>query len=530
MTPYAQMIEHTFNIVNKDGTKVPFKLNSVQRKFDKERTSRNVIVKARQEGFSSFICAENTMACLAEKNIRCVLIAHDSQSTEKLFDRVRFFLEHPQVPLKPILKRSNRREFYFKENNSAFYIGTAGSENFGRGDTINRLHCSEVGMWDNAQSLTAGLFEAVPRQGVIDLESTANGSGTWFHLRSMRAREGKSRFKMHFYSWADFDEYRIERDQWPSWWGGSKGQFTDEEKELLKIGLVPEQLAWRFEKMCEMDDSELASGSNMFPQEYPLTFEEAWLASGRSVFKNIPFAECDVSVVGDLEMYRAAEKGHTYVIGVDVGAGLGGDSSIITCLDCDTFEQVCEWSSNEVDPDELAFPIKDLAERYNGAYVVPELNNHGIATVAQLRRIYSAGRILQRYSYDKRDAVERLGRLGWLTTEKTKSQLVTNLRRSLREGLKVYSVKARNELTTFVELKPGRFGAQSGCYDDRVIALALAVSGYRHMYKPHDEVIFDAPAENSFVRARSEFLREFKSQHGVLPSEIFGRQDTGFVC
>jgi len=141
MTPYAMMIEKTFNIVDKSGAKVPFRLNAVQTRYDQERKSRNVIVKARQEGFSSFICADNTMACLAEKNIRCVLIAHDSESTEKLFDRVRFFLTYPQIPLSPVLTRSSRREFYFKENNSSFYIGTAGSENFGRGDTINRLHC-----------------------------------------------------------------------------------------------------------------------------------------------------------------------------------------------------------------------------------------------------------------------------------------------------------------------------------------------------------------------------------------------------
>jgi len=529
VTPYARMIEQTFNIVDKSGEKVPFRLNEVQRKYDESRSRRNIIVKARQEGFSSFICAENTMACLAEKNIRCVLIAHDSQSTEKLFDRVRFFLEHPQIPMKPVLKRSNRREFYFKENNSAFYIGTAGSEHFGRGDTINRLHCSEVGMWESPQNLTAGLFEAVPRQGVIDLESTANGSGTWFHLRALRAREGKSRFKLHFYSWADFHEYRIERAQWPEWWGGCKGNFTDEEKELLDYGLTPEQLAWRYEKMCEMDDSELAGGSNMFPQEYPLTFEEAWLASGRSVFKVIPFAECDPIVNRELETYKQPEKGHTYCIGVDVGAGLGGDNSVITCIDCDTFEQVFEWVSNEVDPDEFAFPIRDLAKKYNNAFVVPELNNHGIATVAQLRKIYTPGKILQRYSYDKREAIERLGRLGWLTTEKTKSQLVTNLRKSLREQLKVYSMKARNELTTFVEIKPGRFGAQSGCYDDRVIALALAVSGYRHMYRPHEEEAVPQVAENSFMRVRKEYLKEFKRDHGALPSEVFGRRDTGFI-
>jgi hypothetical protein len=451
MTPEGMLIEETFNIVNKDGEKVPFRLNEVQRKFDEEQTERNIIVKARQEGFSSYISAYIAIRCLGTRNLRCVLIAHDSESTEKIFDRVRFFLNNSQKELKPDLSRSSRREFFFREMNSTFYIGTAGSDNFGRGDTINLLHCSEVAQWERPQELTAGLFEAVPRRGRIWLESTARGQGNWFHNRALKAREGKSRYRMHFYPWHWFEEYALGRPEWPAWWGGVEGRLSSDELSLQEeFNLSMDQLAWRFDKMNEMDDSDLAGGRNLFPQEYPITFEEAFLASGSPIFGQIPAATATGRVVGELETFRDPVPGHQYVIGLDVGGGVGGDYSVAIGIDCDTFEQAFVWSSNEVDPDELAEPVAELAARYNRAWVVPELNNHGIATVAALRRIYLPGRIMQRYSYEKREAIERLGRLGWLTTEKSKGVLIANLRRALREGLKVYSVRSRNELTTYV--------------------------------------------------------------------------------
>lgn len=114
MTPEAAIIEQAFSIVNKAGQKVPFRLNETQLEYDERRSTRDLIVKARQQGFSSFIDALIVLLCITVDNIRAVLIAHDRESTEKLFDRARFFINnlgHKDLKFKVDLTRSSRREF-----------------------------------------------------------------------------------------------------------------------------------------------------------------------------------------------------------------------------------------------------------------------------------------------------------------------------------------------------------------------------------------------------------------------------------
>lgn len=528
MTPEAALIEQSFCIVDKAGRVVPFKLNETQAHYDEKRTKRDIIVKARQQGFSSFVSALIVLECIASENVRAVLIAHDSESTEKIFDRARFFVNNlgfGKTKMSVDLSRSSRREFYFKEKNSTFYIGTAGSQSFGRGDTINLLHCSEVAMWPDPQAMTAGLFQAVPRDGTIWLESTANGRGNWFHLQALKAKDRQSRFTDHFYPWWFFPEYSVPGEQMPR-----DFSLTEEEFNLQKaFGLTKNQLLWRREKMTELDNSDLMGGMNLFPQEYPSTFDEAFLASGQSVFRMIPFFQKDpLRVERFLTTYEEPQPKTTYVLGVDVSAGVGRDRSVIWGLNCDTFEQAFEWVSDCVDPDELGGVVAGLGKAYNLAFVAPELNNHGLATIDSLRYKYHAGRILQRYQFDKREGLARTDRLGWMTTEKSKSQMITNLRKALSlGGLKVYSEKSRNEFSTFVEKDGGRLEAQDGCFDDRVIAAALAVTGYKHLYQP--QVFVEQPKTHqfSFKNQRALALGQFSDKTGVLPSEYFERYDSG---
>ena len=148
---YQRAIEKTFLIISKNGEAIPFILNEVQKKILYGLKGRDIILKARQEGVSSLILAMFAVDFLTIENVRCVVIAHESDATQKLFDRVKFFLTSlektfpGQVPYK--LKYNSRHELVNEEKNSVFYIGTAGSRSFGRGDTIQNLHCSEVAFW-----------------------------------------------------------------------------------------------------------------------------------------------------------------------------------------------------------------------------------------------------------------------------------------------------------------------------------------------------------------------------------------------
>ncbi len=78
MTPEAIIIESMFKVVTKEGDDVPFVLNSTQRRLDDGLTGRDLIPKARQEGVSTFFLARYTAACLRKRNVKAVIISHES--------------------------------------------------------------------------------------------------------------------------------------------------------------------------------------------------------------------------------------------------------------------------------------------------------------------------------------------------------------------------------------------------------------------------------------------------------------------
>jgi hypothetical protein len=248
MTDYARFIQDHFLIVDKTASTVPFVPNQPQGKLLETMTDRNIILKARQEGISAIILAIFATDFLLEDNSRSVVIAHESGATARLFDRVKFFIRsfEEKTGYKIPLKYNSRAELTRTDTNATFYVGTAGAEAFGRGDTIFNLHASELAFWPNPEETMTGLMQALAPNGKSYWESTANGYGNYFHTQWERAVAKESNVTPHFFSYMEMPEYQVE--------------------------------GWRESKMSEFSDP------RMFAQEYPATPEEAFLSSGNPFF------------------------------------------------------------------------------------------------------------------------------------------------------------------------------------------------------------------------------------------------------
>lgn len=513
MTAERLIIESLFQIVDKDGQDVPFLLNPYQAQLDDSLTGRDVIPKARQLGMSAYVLARFTAKCLHKRNTRAVVISHDKESTERMLTRVHYYLDHLRGP-KAILKTSSKNELEFTKTNSHFFIGTAGSRKFGRGDTITDLHCSEIAYWEDPKPLVAGLFQAVPRgSGEIFIESTGNGTGNYYHRMCMRAYEGIGRFKLHFFDWLKAKEYSVplteeEKQQMildlkPEW----------DEPDLFKRGLSLEQLAFRREKLEEFDYD-----LQTFKAEYPLTLDECFQATGYSLFSVVPYKphnlwqQYDIfsrdASVNDWKPLTATQLAarHTtempkigfwaldgqwkypdetrFSIGVDVGGGVRRDRSVIEVIDIYKWEQCAEFVIDNLAPDLLARRVIELGRKYNNAFVTVETNNHGAVTLLKILEgfgkpgdpnylaPYPANLL---YMNDKTG--DSLLNYGYKTTVRTKPILIGNLRKEFIEGLIIHSPALKDELSTYVEDDNGKLGATEGCYDDRVIAIAAAAEG-----------------------------------------------------
>lgn len=267
-------------IRRKDKQLVTFEPNAVQQLYLDEITprwrsgdyamtaQREIILKARQFGFSTLILALFFLDTVNNPETQTKVMAHDTDTTELLFGMVHRFYNN--LPSPPPTKYSTRRELAFSHNGSFLSVQTAGSMGAGRGGTPTNIHCSEVAFWPDPEIFT-GLMQSLPLNGNCFEETTANGLGNEFYDQYQDAKLGLSNFTPRFYAWFDHPEYSVV----------PAPDFEPTVKELELIinhGVTYDQLQWRRNKIKE------PGMGDKFVQEYPANDTEAFRVSGSTFF------------------------------------------------------------------------------------------------------------------------------------------------------------------------------------------------------------------------------------------------------
>lgn len=475
--PYRHAIETVFRIVDRRGQTVDFILNPQQRLLDEQFGRRNIIPKGRQgAGVSSYVLGRFTAKCLGEENRRCVVVSHETDASARLLGRARFILNNLKGDLKPQLGTDSVKAITFPKTGSSLWIGTAGSRRFGRGDNITDLHLSEAAFYENAEEFTKGIFPAA-ELGEITVESTGNGVGNWYHRQCVRARDGRG-FRMFFFPSHEMSDNRIafasddERDAFVNHLNDELG-----EPELAERGLSPEFLQWRRERI----ETDFEGDLRAFRQEHPTTFDECFQSTGFSFFNKVQYQPTiqwkhETRELWVLEPHP--QHGVSYGIGADVSGGVGGDNSVIEIIRLDTLEQVAEWVSGQREPHEFGDILDTLGRRFNNAYINCERNNHGRVTLKRLTEVYPL-HLLHRGSRGADSTqyiISRLEHFGTLVTEGNRGLLLGTARRLLANEAVIHSEALYSELNTFAEQPNGKIEAESGCFDDRVMAMVHALA------------------------------------------------------
>jgi hypothetical protein len=533
-------IENFLQIRNKRAEIIPLKLNEAQKTVMKyieadEKVGipkRYIVLKARQMGLSTLFEALIFHDTATNPNKNSLIIAHEEPASQNLFSMSKLYYENLPDLIRPMKKYSNGKVLAFenpesdenkKQDNpglrSKISIATAGTGEVGRSATIHNLHVSELAFFPDPKVTMLGLLQSVPDEPntLVVLESTANGVGDYFHELWTKAVKGENEFTPIFLPWFIDPGYTR-----PFRTKNEKQQFIDEveaisyspngetiytyEKELKdKNGLTYEQLNWRkytIANKCQGDEL-------LFMQEYPATPEEAFISSGRPKFSlkalrkyqtitetpergYLQYGE-DGKVVfspdknGYVSIWRKPEPNKFYCIGADVAEGLAhGDYSCAVVGDSEDFDIVAMWHGH-IDPDLFGIELIKLGKFYNDAYIGVENNNHGLTTLSIMKReeywnLYFAK------SYDKiADKISQ--KLGWTTSARTKPLMIDKLAEFVREMfLGIYSDLIISEMFTYIIDDDGKTNAQTGCFDDTVMATAillqLMLEGRGESYTP----------------------------------------------
>jgi len=488
---FAKFAEAEVKIITKDSALgfVSFKLNAAQQlindKLEQQLKEtgkvRAIILKARQQGISTYCAARVFWKTYYMPHTRSVVMAHDGPTSEALFTMGKNIIQNMDVKI--ALSKGNSREIQFEHNSSGYRLYTAGSPEAGRGTTPTIAHLSEVAFWTHDEKILAGLFQGISQADGTEVivESTANGATGEFHRLFRGAMAGENEYIPVFIPWFLTPEYTREAPP-------SIELDLDEEGYKNDYDLNNDQMYWRRLKIAE-------GGALKFKQEYPANPEEAFLVSGSSVFdpeivnKMLPSTPISTRVFnmdagafdegreGSLELWQYPDWESNYIVSADVSLGVGQDYSTATVMTTDR-QVIAMYRNNRVDPSLFGDVLFYLGRYFNNALLAVESNSMGIATLNRLKQMNYVNLYYQTKAANM-DNTEG-DRPGFRTTSASKPMIIGYLKRAIEdEDIGLPSKHMISELKSYVSNDNGSTGALPGCNDDTVIAVAIGLEVLR---------------------------------------------------
>ena len=432
------------------------------------------------------------------------------------------------------------------QRNCKIKIGSAERPDSIRGGSYSLVHCSEVGLWKKTEKRTPEQMVRSACSGIllrpmtmIVYESTANGTGNFFHKEWLAAVEGKSQFKPLFISWFDIDQYRYDVADYhalAAWlWQNRENRNAMSEREeagiyywwLWQKGATLEAIQWYIlERQKYNDHGDMAS-------EYPSDDVEAFVHSGSMVFdryqveklrktcrmpkfvgdvygdadegknalRNIRFREDHQGLLWIWQQPEIEEEEkvlHRYLVVVDIGGrSRKADWSVIVVfdrlmmMDGEPPSVVAQWYGH-IDMDLLAWKAAQISAYYDDALLVIESNT--LETHDKERQVdgdqslYILNQIKDVYDnlYEREQSEDEIRegapkKYGFHTNTLTKPVVISALIKAVRERLYVErDERCLHEYLCYERKQNGAFGAITGEHDDllmtRAIGLHIAVS------------------------------------------------------
>lgn len=545
------------------GEDIRFRLNRPQRKlvsrFEAMRIAnkpiRIILLKARQWGGSTVTQLYMAWLQLTHKTgLNSLIVGHvkdASAEVKDMFDRM--IKKYPTWLLHELGEHYNENEAKLEgvqgmqniqripQRNCKIKIGTAESPDSARGGDYNLVHCTEVGLWkktegkkpeDIIRSACSGVL--LKPYTMIVYESTANGTGNFFHREYEAAKQGKSQFEALFVAWYDIEQYTMPIEDINAFatrlFQNRNNSNIESSREdngrylwwLWEQGATLEAIQWYIHERMKYDDH-----ANM-ASEFPSDDIEAFVHSGARVFDKYKVEELKPScktpkLIGDV--YADADSGrealknvrfaedrqglfwvwslpeidsqeiitNRYLVIVDVGGrSKGADFSVILVLDrlfmMDGGKPsvVAQWYGH-IDMDLLAWKAAQIASFYDNALLVIESNTiethdkersvDGDQSSYLLAEIKDAYENLYARKQSEEDIINKAPRkYGFHTNISTKPMIISTLVKVIREGLYVErDVRCLDEYLTYEKRPNGSFSAILGKHDDLLMTRAIGL-------------------------------------------------------
>lgn len=548
------------------GSDVLFRLTRPQRRFVKKleklrcsgKPIRIILLKARQWGGSTTSQLYMAWLQLVHKvGLNSLIIAHQGTGSDEIKDMFdKMIAEYPTELLHELGEEYDENEpklvgvgksgsiHRVPQRNCKIKIGTAERPDSCRGGDYNLVHLSEVGIWkatdgkkpeDIVRSATSGIL--LKPYTMIVYESTANGTGNFFHREYEAAKKKQSQFVNLFVSWFDIEQYSLpfgndrKKEEFAKWlWTNRNNDNVMSDREepgkylwwLWQKGATLEAINWYVEERKKYNDH------GQMAAEFPSDDVEAFVHSGQRVFDKYKVEAMEASVrppryVGDVygkgdegedalrdlkfskdaqgllwvwslpEIWDDEKVTERYLTVVDVGGrSKKADWSVIVVFDRYWMMEgdkpcvVAQWYGH-IDIDQLAWKAAQIAKFYDNSLLVIESNtlethdkerevdgDQSHFILNQIKGVYT--NLYARKQSEDDIKNKRPVKYGFHTNVSTKPMIISTLIKVIRENM--YTERDQRCLDEYInyEKKPnGAYGAIVGAHDDLLMTRAIGL-------------------------------------------------------
>lgn len=500
-------------------------------------------LKARQQGISTICLALDLFWMFTHPGLQGTLVCDTDENRQNFKSILEGYNNSLPRSLRVPIKLHNRNILEYKNRSKLLYqvAGTRikGQRNtLGQAKGINYVHGTELSSWGDPEATAnfiASLAESFPHRLYL-FESTAKGYND-FQQRWKDAKNAISQgnifigwWRMESYSAPrDSDVFKIYGDFPPS---GEEKLWMDAVEDQYDYKISKEQLAWWRWKLAE----EIRDERLMF-QFYPPTEDHAFQESGYRFFnlerlaetakecrmKNPEYYRYKIDATFDmteiypcnehmaqLTVWEQPDPNGYYVVAADpaYGSSHESDNYCIQVFRCWTnrIEQVAEYCTPEGNCYSFAWIIAHLCGAYRHklmpSIMVLEINGPGRTVMDEFQRLqihpqhlgtHSANAkglhdviaSISNYLYTRQDSLAGSFNYHWKTTADLKEYVMNMMRDAYDSGQLIIVSEDLCEEMRYIQQDKGTIGSATRTVkDDRVIATALGIEGWKRMLLP----------------------------------------------
>jgi hypothetical protein len=488
---------------------VPFKLSNIQfnllEKFEeriaKKKKFRHRVMKCRRAQVSTLYLAIEYHMIRFFENHKGLCFADRLETSRKLQRILQTFFMSDSLIRKPpegirtlceglYLHHGVKSDLKDTLKDSYILLGSAEQKNSGIGGSLDSMIWSEASLSNDAKRHWTTISPSLKGAKYDIAESTPSFEGQ-DDIIFKEFETPSDNCDRIFIPWTHVKDYQFDDKQ-------KVGDFVPyvdhhlygKEGEIMVNNDVSiGQMLWRRFKLDEMKDL------NEFRRVFPISQEEAFYSGSSSYFNRDLIELCrekqaspnlgrhlfsdqgsHISIAKDdlgvWNIYENTLYGSNYLVACDTSEGGGGpESDFSMAMVFELSDPIREVASfrEKYPPEVFAEQVAAAAKYYNGAHVVPEKNNTGIAFIGRILQIYhnvyreqrlSGGMFMMTTEY------------GFRTTSTSKPSALSALQDRMRKGLIIRTDTVFKELQKFRQIGL-KYQAASGFQDDSISCLWL---------------------------------------------------------